>query len=87
MGELPDRHDDYRRYVVIGGGKTSVDACLWLLDAGVEPDRIRWVRSREAWFNDRAQFQPLDQVGALMEGAADEAEAGAQARDVTALFH
>lgn len=87
VGELPERSNDYRRYVVIGGGKTSVDACLWLLDAGVEPDRIRWVRSREAWFNDRAQFQPLEQVGALMEGAADEAEAGAKARDVTALLH
>ena len=87
IGELPARFDGYRRYVVIGGGKTSADACLWLLDAGVDPDRIRWIRPREAWFNDRRQFQPLDQVGALMEGAADEAEAGAQANDVTDLFH
>jgi len=87
IGELPTRLDDYRKYVVIGGGKTSVDACLWLFDAGVEPDEIRWVRPREAWFNDRRQFQPLDQVGALMEGAADEAEAGAKASDVPDMFH
>jgi hypothetical protein len=25
-------------YVVIGGGKTGIDACLWLLENGVDPD-------------------------------------------------
>lgn len=86
IGQLPARASSYGRYIVIGGGKTSVDACLWLLDAGVEPDRIRWIRPREAWFIDRAQLQPLEQVGALIEGAAHEAEEGAKASDVTDLF-
>lgn len=74
------------RYVVLGGGKTSMDACLWLLDNGVPPDRVRWVRPREAWLLDRAGWQPLDQLPALMEGLADELEALAAATTLRELF-
>ena len=63
---LPDAVDRHRRFTVIGGGKTSADACLWLLDHDVSPEQIRWVRPRDAWFTDRASLQPLDQVAALM---------------------
>ncbi len=66
-------------YTVLGSGKTAVDACTWLLDNGVEADRIRWIRPREAWFHDRHHFQPLDQVAGIMEGIALDAEAGALA--------
>jgi hypothetical protein len=63
-----------------------VDACVWLLEAGVPPERIRWVRPRDAWFYDRGHFQPLAQVGAIMEGIALDAEAGAEASDLDDLF-
>lgn len=52
-------------YAVLGAGKTVADACIWLLDNDVEPDRIRWIRPRDAWFYDRRHFQPLEQVGAI----------------------
>jgi NAD(P)-binding Rossmann-like domain len=78
--------DSARSYVVLGSGKTAADACVWLLDNDVEPDRIRWIRPRDAWFHDRAQFQPLEQVGSIMEGLALDAEAGAQAASVDDLF-
>ena len=55
-------------YAVLGSGKTAADACIWLLDNDVEPDRICWIRPRDAWFYDRSHFQPLQQVGAIMEG-------------------
>ena len=58
----------------------------WRWDNDVEPDRIRWIRPREAWFYDRRYFQPLEQVGAIMEGLALDAEAGADAVDVEDLF-
>ena len=73
-------------YAVLGSGKTAVDACIWLLDNDVEPDRIRWFRPRDAWFYDRSYFQPLDQVGAIMEGISLDAEAGAQAANVDDVF-
>jgi hypothetical protein len=45
-------------YTIIGGGKTSIDTVLWLLEQGVAPDMIRWVRPREAWLLNRADVQP-----------------------------
>jgi len=48
----------YASYTVVGSGKTGIDACLWLLDHGVAPSRIRWIMPRDAWFLDRANFQP-----------------------------
>lgn len=86
VGALPDEADAARSYVVLGAGKTAVDACLWLLDHGVDPGRIRWVRPQDAWFHDRAGFQPLDLVVGIMEGLAADAEAGARASDVEDLF-
>lgn len=83
---LPDAVDGHRRFTVVGSGKTAVDACLWLLDQDVAPDRIRWIRPRDAWFIDRATLQPLDQVAGTMEGIALDAEAAARAEDVTELF-
>jgi len=84
---LPERAGDFREFVIIGGGKTSADACLWLLDNGIDPDRIRWVRPREMWFTDRAGMQPLEQVASIMNGLADDAEAGAHALDIVDLCH
>jgi hypothetical protein len=84
--DLPAAARSASRYTVLGSGKTAVDACTWLLDNDVEPERIRWVRPRDAWFHPRADFQPLEQVGAIMAGLALDAEAGAQAVDVDDLF-
>ena len=50
-------------YTVIGAGKTAVDTCCWLLDAGVAPDRIRWIKPRDAWVFNRALTQPLELLG------------------------
>ncbi len=48
----------YDQYVIIGAGKTGIDACLWLLDHRVAPDKIRWIMPRDAWLLDRAALQP-----------------------------
>ena len=45
------------RYVVIGAGKTGMDACLFLLKNGVAPNQIEWVMPRDAWLFDRADIQ------------------------------
>ena len=45
-------------FVVIGAGKTGVDACLWLLENGTNPDHITWIMPRDAWFLNRANVQP-----------------------------
>jgi hypothetical protein len=69
------------RFTIIGGGKTGMDVCQWLLDQGVDPDRIRWIRPRDGWFVDRAYTQPLDLVGSMVEYQARTVEACATARN------
>ena len=82
VNDLPAAAGSTGPFTVLGSGKTAVDACMWLLGERVEPDRIRWIRPRDMWFNHRRAFQPLEQVGSIMEGIAQDAEAGAHATDV-----
>lgn len=54
------------RFTVLGAGKTAIDTCVWLLESGVDPDRIRWIRGRDPWQFDRSFTQPLTLVGSYM---------------------
>jgi hypothetical protein len=74
-------------YTVIGAGKTAMDTCTWLMDAGVAPDAIRWVKPREGWQFDRRFFQPLEMVGAYMQLQARWVEALADADDAMDFAH
>ncbi|MFT7288381.1 MAG: hypothetical protein ACI87W_002499 [Halieaceae bacterium] len=47
-------------YVIVGAGKTSFDACLFLLEKGVNSDNIYWIKPRESWLWDRARAQGKD---------------------------
>ena len=73
-------------YVVIGAGKTSMDACSFLLDNGVDPDEITWIRPRDAWVVGRAVFQPRQKVGNFMIAYAATVEASASASSIPDLF-
>jgi len=55
---LPEIGETPGDYVVVGGGKTAIDSCLWLLGNGVDPDEIRWIVPRDQWMLDRASIQP-----------------------------
>lgn len=79
VGELPRFAGDFDRYTVIGAGKTSMDACLWLLEGGVPPDRIRWVKPREPWLINRRYFQCGELVGTSFIGVSMITEAAARA--------
>lgn len=48
-------------YVIVGAGKTAMDACIFLLGLGVDPDHIRWVMPRDSWVLDRANIQSGDE--------------------------
>lgn len=69
------------RFTVIGAGKTAIDTCVWLLEAGVDPDCIRWIRGRDPWQFDRTFTQPLDLVGGYMRLQARWVETAALAED------
>ncbi|MCS5637810.1 MAG: FAD/NAD(P)-binding protein [Myxococcota bacterium] len=45
-------------YVVVGAGKTGIDAVLFLLGQGIDPDLIEWVMPNDAWLIDRDALVP-----------------------------
>ncbi|HEY7106424.1 MAG TPA: FAD/NAD(P)-binding protein [Acidimicrobiia bacterium] len=47
----------YEGYVVVGGGKTGIDACQWLLDREVDASTITWIRPRDPWLLNRSTIQ------------------------------
>ena len=85
--DLVDLADAPAGFTVVGAGKTSMDTCCWLLDNGVDPDRIRWVRPRDPWLFDRRFMQPLDLVGSYMQMQARWVEAAAVAEGATDFAH
>ena len=76
-----------RRFVVIGAGKTAMDACLWLLHAGADADTIQWVMPRDAWLVNRIGTQPAPEFfKQSIGGQADQMEACALATSTADLF-
>ncbi len=73
-------------YVIIGGGKTAMDNCLWLLDQGCRPDQITWIRARDLWFNNRFYLQPGHLSRHVVDGTASIVEAVAQATTVDEAY-
>lgn len=61
-GDLPDLWkrpaEIPEAFVILGGGKTAMDVGVWLIEAGVSPDRIHWLRPRDSWLNNRKYVQP-----------------------------
>ncbi|MBT9466316.1 MAG: NAD(P)-binding protein [Hydrogenophaga sp.] len=81
--ELTQWRQPAEGHVIVGGGKTAMDTALWLLEHGVDPDAITWIRPREAWLLNRANVQPTATF-AHQTLAASIAEFEA-ARDATSL--
>ena len=81
--DLVDLDEPPERFTVVGAGKTAIDTCVWLLEAGVDPDHIRWIRGRDPWQIDRTFTQPLDLVASYMRLQAHWIGAAAGAADGT----
>jgi NAD(P)-binding Rossmann-like domain len=73
-------------YVIIGGGKTAMDAACWLLDQGTSPSAITWVRPRDAWILNRAFFQPGRGAVLTFEGVVAELEAVAECDSIEQVY-
>ena len=83
LARVPEPPDGY---VIIGAGKTGADAVLYLLENGVPPALIRWIKPREAWYLNRAFTQGGELLGTLFDGLAQQLEVCAEADSATALF-
>ncbi|MFO0317629.1 MAG: NAD(P)-binding protein [Hyphomonadaceae bacterium] len=76
-----------KHFVIVGAGKTGMDAACWLLASGADPDSISWIMPRDSWLLNRRKTQPgLDFFDETIAGQADMMEACAEAKDVDDLF-
>jgi hypothetical protein len=76
-----------RRFTVLGGGKTAMDTCVWLVQAGADPDAITWVVPRDSWLVNRVTTQPAPEFfDEVIGGQADQMEAFARATSTEDLF-
>ncbi|WP_306251699.1 hypothetical protein [Parvularcula sp. IMCC14364] len=74
-------------YVVIGGGKTGIDTCLWLLENRVDPDKIRWIMPRDGWLLDRRNTQTAPEFFNYALGAqASQMEAVGASESIEDMF-
>ena len=70
-----------------GAGKTGMDACLFLLAHGVDPDAIDWIMPRDSWYLDRANIQPGGEFAdRIFRGLENQMRAIAEAEDIDDLF-
>jgi hypothetical protein len=72
--------------VIIGAGKTAMDAVCWLIDNGTPTEDIRWIRPRDPWMLNRALFQPGEGLLATFGGIVLELEAVAECESIDQVF-
>jgi len=74
-------------FVVLGAGKTAMDAVVWLLRSDAEAERIQWVVPRDSWLLNRLGTQPGDQFfHQSIGGQLAQMRALATATDIDDLF-
>ena len=87
INDLPKIKKAPSRFVIVGGGKTGIDACLWLLENHVDPEKITWIVSRDAWLVNRQNAQPGEEFFEYtIGGQVAQFEAAAKAESIPDLF-
>ncbi len=86
IGGLVTQRRSPEGFVIIGGGKTALDACCWLLDNGTNPAAIHWIRPRDSWVLNRAFFQPHESVVNTFSGTVLQLESMAASSSVDEIY-
>lgn len=87
INDLVKLSKPYDNYVVVGAGKTGLDALIWLIERDVPYEKIHWIVSRDAWLIDRQNTQPSeDFFDSVMSAQAAQFEAIAAATSIRDLF-
>ena len=88
LNELPRIQAPPSGYVVVGAGKTAMDAVVWLLEQGVEPGSVRWIMPRDSWLVDRANTQLAPECfTGFFSGVAAQLQAVLDATSMPDLYH
>ena len=62
INKLAEIKAPWKRYVVIGAGKTGLDALLHLIDNNVDPQDIVWIVPNDSWFISRDGFEDVNNL-------------------------
>jgi hypothetical protein len=81
------RHQRPLNYVIVGAGKTAMDAGVWLLNSGAAPQSIYWVMPRDSWLLNRRHVQPGPEFfNESIGGQLTQMKALAEAKSLDDLF-
>lgn len=58
VNALPKVISEHRNFIIVGSGKTGMDAVLFLLTHRIAPERITWVMPSDAWMFSRFDVNP-----------------------------
>jgi hypothetical protein len=86
VGDLTRQPEAPKRFVIIGAGKTALDACVWLISQGVPASSIQWIKPREGWWLNRRYHQPRTFLPDFYAGVGLQLQAMAQATSVDDVF-
>lgn len=87
VGRLPAVAARFDHFTVVGAGKTGMDACVWLLQQGADPDQIRWIVPRDSWVLRRGNFQPgAEHFARFCRSLADQVSAVVECEGIDDLF-
>lgn len=82
LNELPRVREPRSGYVIVGAGKTGIDAVLFLLAQGVHPDAVTWIMPNDSWLMERTLVQP----GRTLDWIVGQYEILARAKSVEEVF-
>jgi hypothetical protein len=86
VGALTDLTRAPAGYVIIGAGKTAMDAVCWLLDHDVPASDVTWIRPADAWLLNREFYQPGAGAVRTLEGFVFELETIAECDSIEQVY-
>ncbi len=82
INDLVHQHAKWENFCVVGGGKTGIDAVLFLLGQGVAPNNIQWIVPNDAWIFNRSHIQ----IGKVTKEIVTHAELMSRATEADEVF-
>ena len=79
---LANLKSPFKKYVVVGAGKTGLDALLYLINKNVNPDRITWIVPNDCWYLNRDVFK----MGDLWSEMEKQYAAVVEAKDIDDVY-
>ena len=82
INELVNIKTPWKTYIVVGAGKTGVDAVLYLIENNVDPKDIVWIVPNDSWYICRDGWEDLNNLHNQIRSVYDNIIAATDINDV-----